>query len=47
MCHTFNLRVTSQLTKWLSADAKITFTHQIINNKPRSGEESAVVMNLY
>jgi TonB-linked SusC/RagA family outer membrane protein len=47
MRHTINLRVSSQLTKRLTTDAKITYTNQTINNKPRSGEESAVVMNLY
>lgn len=45
--HTINLRVSSQLTKRLTTDAKITYTNQTINNKPRTGEESAIVMNLY
>ncbi|GAB3171958.1 SusC/RagA family TonB-linked outer membrane protein [Telluribacter humicola] len=45
--HTLNLRINSQISKRLSTDAKITYTNQVINNKPRSGEESAVVMNLY
>ncbi|TDB65097.1 SusC/RagA family TonB-linked outer membrane protein [Arundinibacter roseus] len=45
--HTLNLRINTQITKRLSTDAKITYTNQVINNKPRSGEESAVVMNLY
>ncbi len=45
--HTINLRVSTQLTKRLTTDAKITYTNQVIDNKPRSGEESAVVMNLY
>ena len=47
MRHTFNLRINSQITKRFSTDAKITYTNQTINNKPRSGEESAVVMNAY
>ncbi|WP_247232008.1 SusC/RagA family TonB-linked outer membrane protein [Telluribacter sp. SYSU D00476] len=45
--HTLNLRINSQVSKRLTTDAKITYTNQQINNKPRSGEESAVVMNLY
>jgi len=47
MRHTMNLRVSSQITKKFSTDAKITYTNQKINNKPRSGEESGAVMNVY
>jgi TonB-linked SusC/RagA family outer membrane protein len=47
MRHTFNLRLGTQVTKRFSTDAKITYTNQTINNKPRTGEESAVVMNAY
>ncbi|GGC00236.1 SusC/RagA family TonB-linked outer membrane protein [Dyadobacter sediminis] len=45
--HTLNLRIGTQLSKRFSTDAKITYTNQVINNKPRSGEESAIIMNLY
>ncbi|WP_229253045.1 SusC/RagA family TonB-linked outer membrane protein [Dyadobacter helix] len=44
--HTLNLRVTSQLTKKLSVDGKITYVNQDIKNKPYSGENSGPVMNL-
>lgn len=47
MRHTFNLRLNTQITKRLSADAKITYINSDIQNKPRSGEESSVTMNLY
>ncbi|KAA9354741.1 SusC/RagA family TonB-linked outer membrane protein [Larkinella humicola] len=47
MRHTLNLRLTSQITKRFSTDAKITYVNQKIDNKPRSGEESSVTMNLY
>jgi TonB-linked SusC/RagA family outer membrane protein len=47
MRHTFNLRIGTQVSKRFSTDAKITYTNQTINNKPRTGEESAVVMNAY
>ena len=45
--HTLNLRIGTQLSKRFSTDAKITYTNQHINNKPKSGEESGIVMNLY
>ncbi len=38
MRHTLNLRLTSQITKRFSTDAKITYINQKIDNKPRSGE---------
>lgn len=47
MRHTFNIRMTTQLSKKLSTDAKLTYVNQKIDNKPRSGEESSVIMNLY
>ncbi|MFD1145197.1 SusC/RagA family TonB-linked outer membrane protein [Larkinella insperata] len=45
--HTLNLRLNSQITKRLTTDAKITYINQKVDNKPRSGEESSVTMNLY
>ncbi|MFC5410254.1 SusC/RagA family TonB-linked outer membrane protein [Larkinella bovis] len=47
MRHTLNLRINSQFSKRFSTDAKITYINQQIDNKPRSGEESSVTMNLY
>lgn len=47
MRHTMNLRINTQVTKRFSTDAKITYINQKIDNKPRSGEESSVMMNLY
>lgn len=47
MRHTMNLRINAQVTKRFSTDAKITYVNQKIDNKPRSGEESSVIMNLY
>lgn len=44
--HTLNLRLNSQVTKRLSVDGKITYINQDIQNKPRTGENSGVVMNL-
>lgn len=45
--HTFNMRISTQLTKRFSTDAKITYVNQDIKNKPKSGEESGLVMNVY
>ncbi|MBD2756351.1 SusC/RagA family TonB-linked outer membrane protein [Spirosoma validum] len=47
MRHTLNLRINTQISKRFSTDAKITYVNQKIDNKPRSGEESSVTMNLY
>jgi TonB-linked SusC/RagA family outer membrane protein len=47
MRHTLNLRINTQISKRFSTDAKITYVNQKIDNKPRSGEESSVMMNLY
>jgi TonB-linked SusC/RagA family outer membrane protein len=45
--NTINLRISNQISKRFSTDAKITFTNQVINNKIKVGEESGIVMNLY
>ena len=47
MRHNINLRVSTQITKALSADAKITYINQRISNRPRTGEENSPVMDLY
>ena len=45
--HTLNLRISTQISKRFSTDAKITYMNQSINNKPYSGEQSGSVMSLY
>ena len=45
--NTINLRISTNLSKKFSTDAKVTYVNQILNNKLRSGEESSEVMNLY
>lgn len=47
MRHTLNLRLNTQISKRFSTDAKLTYINSKIDNKPRSGEESSVTMNLY
>lgn len=44
--HTMNLRLSAKPTKRLSVDGKITYMNQDIANKPYSGENSGVMMNL-
>ena len=39
--NTINLRITNQISKRFSTDAKITYVNQRINSRPRSGEENA------
>ena len=45
--NTINLRITNQISKRFSTDAKITYVNQRINSRPRSGEENAPVSNIY
>lgn len=45
--NTVNLRISTNLSKKFSTDAKVTYVNQMLNNKLRSGEESSEVMNLY
>jgi len=47
MRHTFNLRMSNQISKKLSSDAKITYINQQIDNRPRTGEENAPVIDIY
>lgn len=44
--HTVNLRIGADVTKRLSVDGKITYVNQDIKNKPYTGENNGVVMNL-
>lgn len=45
--NTFTLRLSNQLGKRLSTDAKVTYVNQTINNKVKVGEESGIVQNIY
>jgi TonB-linked SusC/RagA family outer membrane protein len=45
--HTINLRLSNQISKKFSTDAKITYILQDIQNRPRTGEENAPVSNIY
>jgi TonB-linked SusC/RagA family outer membrane protein len=45
--NTLNLRISANLSKKFSTDAKVTYVNQMLNNKLRSGEESSEVMNLF
>ncbi|MDJ1506700.1 SusC/RagA family TonB-linked outer membrane protein [Xanthocytophaga agilis] len=47
MRHTINLRLSNQISKRFSTDAKITYISQDIKNKPRTGEENAPVIDIY
>ena len=45
--HTVNLRLSNQIGKRFSTDAKVTYVAQDIENKPRTGEENAPVIDIY
>ncbi|MEO8766099.1 MAG: SusC/RagA family TonB-linked outer membrane protein [Ginsengibacter sp.] len=45
--HTFNLRLTNQISKRLSTDAKVTYVLQDIKSKYPNGESLSPVMDLY
>src|SRR5439155_6187955 len=45
--HTFNFRITNQISKRFSTDAKITYISQQIKNRPRTGEENAPTIDIY
>lgn len=45
--HTITYRITSQITKKLSTDAKITYINQAIKGRPRTGEENSPVFDAY
>lgn len=47
MRHTVNLRVSNQISKRFSTDAKITYINQEIENRPRTGEENAPTIDIY
>ena len=45
--HTVNLRIANQIGKRFSTDAKVTYMNQDIDNRPRTGEENAPVIDIY
>lgn len=45
--HTITLRLTNQISKKFSTDAKITYLVQDIKNRPRTGEENAPTIDIY
>ena len=45
--HTVNLRITNQISKRFSTDAKVTYINQDIKNRPRTGEENAPTIDIY
>lgn len=45
--HTVNLRITNQISKKFSTDAKVTYVNEIIKHMPRTGEENAPVIDIY
>jgi TonB-linked SusC/RagA family outer membrane protein len=47
MRHTANLRISNQIGKRFSTDAKVTYVSQEIENKPRTGEENSPVIDIY
>jgi len=47
MRNTINLRLSTQISKKFSIDAKVTYLNQHINNKPRTGEENAPTIDIY
>ncbi len=45
--HNINLRLSDQITKKLSLDAKVSYINQRIDNRPRTGEENSPVIDIY
>ncbi|HLZ89649.1 MAG TPA: carboxypeptidase-like regulatory domain-containing protein, partial [Puia sp.] len=45
--HIFDYRITSDINKKFSVDAKATYILQIINGRPRTGEENSPVFDVY
>jgi TonB-linked SusC/RagA family outer membrane protein len=45
--NTINLRISNQISKRFSTDAKITYLTQQIDMRPRSGEENSPVSDIY
>ena len=47
LSHTVDLRISNQISKRFSTDAKVTYINEKITNKPRTGEENAPVIDIY
>jgi TonB-linked SusC/RagA family outer membrane protein len=47
MSHIVNLRVTNQISKRFSTDAKVTYLSRNIDNRPRTGEGNTPVLDVY
>ncbi|HTF20626.1 MAG TPA: SusC/RagA family TonB-linked outer membrane protein [Chryseolinea sp.] len=45
--HNVTLRMSSQITSKISTDAKVTYIHQEITGRPRTGEENSPAMDMY
>ena len=45
--HNVDLRITNQISRKFSTDAKITYMHQDIEDRPRTGEENAPTIDIY
>ena len=45
--NTIDLRLTNQVSKKFSTDAKVTYINENIKNRPRTGEENAPVIDIY
>jgi TonB-linked SusC/RagA family outer membrane protein len=45
--HNIDLRLTNQISKKFSTDAKVTYINEQIKNRPRTGEENAPVIDIY
>jgi TonB-linked SusC/RagA family outer membrane protein len=45
--HNITLRMSSQISKKISTDAKVTYIHQEITGRPRTGEENSPAMDMY
>ena len=45
--HNIDLRITNQISKKFSTDAKVTYVNEEIKNRPRTGEENAPVIDIY
>ncbi len=47
MSHIVNLRITNQISKRFSTDAKVTYHHREIKASPRAGEANTPVFDIY
>ncbi len=47
LSHNIDLRISNQISKKFSTDAKVTYINEQIKNKPRTGEENAPVIDIF